>query len=138
MRQAEDLTSHPERLAALCVLWRRERREVRLTLQGSSMWPTIPPGSSVHVDCGNQEYAPGTILAVLAQDRLIIHRLVRVDNADTPEPGLVCQGDANHFLDAPVSRAQILGVVTEHCPPPRLHRWLHALRTRWGRFRRLP
>jgi hypothetical protein len=122
LKTAVEVTGHPERLAALCDLWRRERREVRLTLQGGSMSPAIRAGSRLRVACGDAEPAIGEVIAALYQDRLVIHRLIRVERDGAAEDRYICRGDANPQADAPITRGQIVGVVREHRAPSLAHR----------------
>jgi len=45
-------THDPVRLEALCELWRSAERDLWVTLEGTSMTPTILPGSRVRLTCG--------------------------------------------------------------------------------------
>lgn len=130
MSTALEITRHPDRFAALCDLWRRERATVWLTLQGCSMLPEIPPGSRVQVDCGDAAPSVGQVVAALHGSQLVIHRVVRIDTDAAATPFYICQGDANHFIDPPVAGEQILGIVCAYRKPTifdRLHR-------RWSRL----
>lgn len=117
MSTALEITRHPDRFAALCGLWRRERATVWLTLQGCSMLPEIPPGSRVQVDCGDAAPSVGQIVAALHGSQLVIHRVVRVDTESAATPLYICQGDANNFTDLPVVGEQILGIVCDYRKP---------------------
>jgi hypothetical protein len=128
MPAAVEITGHPERLSALCELWQRQRQVVHVTLQGNSMLPAIPPGSTLRLACGDAEFVVGEVLAVRQQDRLVIHRLIRIDRESHSEALYICRGDANDFADPPIPRSQIVGVVRQYRPPTPYRRIVQLLR----------
>lgn len=87
---------------------------VRLRVRGRSMRPTIPDGTTVELHRLDGAPRPGEILAVAVGERLIVHRLVRVD----PDGRLVLRGDALARCDPPRPRHELLGRVV--APPARL------------------
>ena len=134
---AAALTHDPQRLQALCELWQEGEHDLWVTLQGSSMMPTLPPGSRLRLRCGGREPALGDVVAFRSGGRLVIHRLTHLD----AHGRLVCQGDANAASDPPITPQEVVGVVVETQSPRvsvRVRRKIgSALRrlrdvTRWG------
>lgn len=116
-------TLSPARLAALCSLWQSQDKIVHLTIKGSSMLPDVPPGSSIRLSCGHVEPRIGDIVAARVGPRLVVHRLIKISREDPHRPLYICRGDANAFVDEPVFREQIVGIVLEVRRPSLLKRW---------------
>jgi len=106
-------THDPVRLEALCELWRSAERDLWVTLEGTSMTPTILPGSRVRLTCGPFEPASKDVIAFRRDSRLIIHRVKHCD----ANGYVICQGDANSLEDAPVPFKDVVGLVAEFRPP---------------------
>ncbi len=118
--QTASLTGHPQRLQALGELWQDAKQDVWVTLRGRSMMPGIRPGTRLRLRCDDQTPQVGEVIAFRRESHLVVHRLQSVDE----QGQLICQGDANAFQDAPISRSVVLGVVVEAQPPSR---WICAL-----------
>jgi signal peptidase I len=74
---------------------------------GNSMWPTLHSADKVLIKSANTHNC-GDLLLFYADDRLIVHRLQRIE----PSGRYITKGDNRRALDAPVSAEQILGRVT--------------------------
>lgn len=97
-----------ESLAAVASLWRRTGRELRARFGGSSMEPTLPPGTEVLLRCGERG-SPGDVIAFVAEGRLVVHRVVALARDGT---WTLTRGDARVLPDAPIRDPEaILGRV---------------------------
>lgn len=57
--------------------WKEAGHEVALTVQGNSMWPLIRAGDEVFLSLlGPRELRLGDVVAFLAGNRVVVHRLV--------------------------------------------------------------
>jgi len=73
-----------------------------------SMLPTLRPGQRVRLEPFRKEEARvGDIVAYRRGERLIIHRIVGIDNRQTGRSYLL-KGDANFVCDAPVLEEEVL------------------------------
>lgn len=106
---------------------------LRIRATGGSMLPAIAPGDLLEFRaCSADDAAPGQVLLVWHDQRLVAHRLVarQVD-------ALVTRGDALAATDAPVLASNVLGVlVQQQRGGQTLHtggrHWLHRQRAaRW-------
>lgn len=118
-------------LRAIAAIWKRSRREVVARFRGVSMEPTIPSGSEVVLRCG-EAIGAGDILAFVAGDRLIVHRVLGLSE---DHGWILTCGDAARIPDPPITDADsVIGIVARlrrgsalaaPAPPPRsLGRWL--------------
>lgn len=92
---------------------------LRLRVTGSSMLPTIRPGSRVLIRrVAQDEVQPGQIVLVRTETGFRLHRLVAIVSA--PDGArLITRGD-NHMEDDPgIDPSELLGVfaAVEHAPP---------------------
>lgn len=102
-----------ERLLALSNLMRKKPREVEFQLQGHSMGSALPDGSRIRVRLGHAGgFSPGRVLAYVAKDRILVHRLVRSVKCGCRQY-LIMRGDATVCCDLPVPVSSVLGVVIE-------------------------
>lgn len=130
------ITHDPERLAALCEMWKAEHKSVWLTLAGYSMAPSLLPKTRLKIECGCEPASlrEGDILAFRREGRLVVHRLFAITGGEPVR--YVCKGDGNDQCDEPVEAAAIVGRVVETRPPA----FLTLLRKRIGhllvRYRR--
>ena len=104
---------------------------LRLRVTGSSMLPTIPPGSRVLIRrVVPDEIQCGDIVLLRADTGLRLHRLVSVLNASSGAQ-LITRGDNDMEDDPPIGAAQLLGLFAgiEQAPPkwPRLSALLDSL-----------
>jgi signal peptidase I len=84
--------------------------------RGSSMEPSIRPGSRLLVDLGRQPGRLGEIIVFRRRGELVAHRLVKRRWLDGREE-LVAKGDSEALADRPVTAEAILGVVRIVEPP---------------------
>lgn len=110
-----------EELAAAARLWRKTGRELKTRFGGSSMQPSLAPGSEVVLRCGATA-SVGDIVAYVAEGRLVLHRVEAVSARDG---ALLTRGDALWLPDLPVQDPEtVLGVVSavgrdgRFAPPP--------------------
>lgn len=98
-----------EELAAAARLWKKTGRELKARFGGSSMQPSLDPGSEVVLRCGAPVLV-GDIVAYLADGRVVLHRVEAVSPRDG---ALLTRGDARWLPDLPVRDPEtVLGVVT--------------------------
>jgi len=110
---------------AIASLWKRTGRELVARFGGSSMQPTIPPETEVLLRCG-EDAAPGDVVAFLAHDQVILHRVEA-----TGTGWILTRGDGQIIPDAPiVDRDAVLGRVVQirggprwSDPPEAPHSW---------------
>ena len=149
MAEGARLREHIKQDLAAEVL--RTTGQVQLAAFGYGMLPSFWPGDVLTIERRAFEHIrPVDIVLFSREERLFIHRVVRV------EPDLlVTRGDAMPSEDAPVSPAQLMGIVTSvrgadgrSLTPPvtsRFRRWLglalaysgklRSLALRWHRHR---
>jgi hypothetical protein len=106
-----DLSSVPlggAELRAVASLWKRDGRELVARFTGSSMLPTVTPGTELRVRCG-EEAAVGDVVAWVDGACLVVHRVVGAG------PGwLLTCGDAACLPDPPVTRpTDLVGRIVE-------------------------
>lgn len=88
----------------------RKYGSVRLSVGGRSMWPLIPPGSTVRLRTMETGHLrPGTVVAVRRGERTVCHSVVCIDE----ERGdVVTRGLSRPAADPPCPTTHIVGVVT--------------------------
>jgi hypothetical protein len=97
-----------EELAAAAALWKKSGRELWARFGGSSMEPTVPPGSELLLRCGDQG-AIGDVVAFLSGGQMIVHRIVARSGA---RGWVLTRGDARVLPDPPIRDPEsILGRV---------------------------
>jgi hypothetical protein len=106
------VTRDPQRLEALCLLWQSAEREIWITLKGTSMCPTILPGTRLLLRCHRRDIAVGAIVAYRFHGALVVHRLEKILDGD-PQAGrqLVCRGDNVEGSDPPIPVGAVVGEV---------------------------
>ena len=89
---------------------------VFLRVFGTSMAPTVPPGSIVHIARAEMiSVRPGAIVAYLRSGRIFVHRVISVtDHAGVPR--LITRGEALDCNDPAIGSGEWLGVVTAVLP----------------------
>ncbi len=80
------------------------------TVVGRSMRPLLRPGARVNVRPLSGSPPLGAILVYAAADRLVIHRLVRIERRDE-RTAFVTKGDLSPRCDAPIEPDRVLGQV---------------------------
>jgi hypothetical protein len=100
---------------------------VRFRAPGGSMRPAICHGDMLTVGpVAPSNITLGSVAVYRRFDRLLAHRVVRIDADDSGAPVFVLRGDAASDCDAPVSASQILGEVV------RVERRTSAIRSHAG------
>jgi Peptidase S24-like len=97
------------KLAARLSLFQQYRSEGKsewIQATGGSMSPLVRHGSWLLVEFGARDARVGEIVVFAAGGELVSHRVIWRRRGE-----LVSKGDANLWLDPPVSRASLLGVV---------------------------
>lgn len=120
--------------------------EIRWLVEGTSMLPTLPPGTEILVAPLARPPQLGEILLFMEGEHLVVHRMVR-----RLGDRLITQGDGRSSPDRPIRHEQLVGRViaaflgSRPCWPGRLERvtrgyWLlryQLLRARRGAAIRL-
>ncbi len=84
-----------------------------ITIDGNSMAPTFYYGDLVIVTPPKAQVAPGSIVLLSVNSRLVTHRLLGYENTGKP----ITQGDANRTRDDfSGSRVKIAGIYWFHVP----------------------
>jgi hypothetical protein len=87
---------------------------VRFRASGGSMQPAICHGDVLTVvPVAPSNITLGSVALYRRLDRLVAHRVVRIDVDDSGAPVFVLRGDAVSGCDAPVAASQILGEVVK-------------------------
>jgi signal peptidase I len=87
---------------------------VRFRASGTSMGPAICHGDVLTVGpVAPSDITPGTVAVYRRFDRMIAHRVVRIEADDAGAPVFVLRGDAMSGDDAPVAASQMLGEVVK-------------------------
>ena len=118
------MTSPPP-IADAHAFFTRTSGEVETVVQGRSMRPAIPDGTTVRVRFGAvADWAPGSIVAFTAQSGWIIHRVVYQGRRGPAAKFMLTRGDNRTLPDGPVARERVVGLVTamrvndDWVPPP--------------------
>ena len=113
---------------------------VRFRASGGSMRPAICHGDVLTVEpVALSNITPGAVAVYRRLDRLLAHRVVRIDADDSGAPVFVLRGDAASGCDAPVGASQMLGeVVKVECRTPAIRRYAGMCLELWNsRVRKL-
>src|SRR5215472_3280619 len=96
-----------ERLDAAASLWKKEGRILTACFSGISMEPTIAPGDTVRIHCG-EPVRVGDVAVCQEGTRVLVHRVI----AASPERGwILTRGDATAVPDLPIPTSSVLGRV---------------------------
>ena len=79
-----------------------------VTVVGRSMWPLIQEGDRITIQPLAGLPPLGTVLVYAAKDRLVVHRLVRVQRRGG-DVQLVTKGDLSRRYDSPIEPERVLG-----------------------------
>jgi hypothetical protein len=108
-------------LQAVASLWKQSARELTASFDGSSMGPTIKPGTEVVIRC-TDIVTVGEVIVYVYLDQVVVHRLIASGRG-----WLLTRGDAHTVPDTPITDARVLigsvagirhGDVVEPIPPP--------------------
>ncbi len=91
-------------------IWTETGKESTFTVAGRSMWPLIESGDTVQISHSRTGIKPGMIIAFRQDDRIVVHRVLRVHQA-AKDATLICRGDHNMHLDRRVRASQIVGKI---------------------------
>jgi hypothetical protein len=104
-----------ERLLALSSFLKDGTTEFASSVRGRSMGRALPDGSRIHIRfVPPSEVKIGQVVAYVAEDRMVVHRLVRLATWHQDQY-LITRGDATVVCDRPVLASSVVGVVTDHC-----------------------
>lgn len=93
--------------------------KLQLRVTGSSMLPTLWPGDLLTLQStASDPICPGEIVLFQREDRLVIHRVVRL-SSHRQQDGVMTRGDSMAQDDAPIAVSDVLGRVTEVRRGPR-------------------
>jgi len=118
------LRSDPQRRLAVADSLRGSGRWIESTVSGASMGPGLPSGARIRIALvPRTRYDAGEVVAYLAGDQVIVHRVVHCGRAGAARGHLIARGDATLVPDPPVPQAHVLGPVdgvrcAGHWTPP--------------------
>lgn len=103
-----DLTGlNSSELKAVAALWKKAGRELIARFDGSSMQPTIAPGTELVVRC-TDHFPVGDVVVYVFLDQVVVHRLIARRRG-----WLLTRGDAHTIPDPPITDPEVLiGTVT--------------------------
>ncbi len=90
---------------AALAAWARAGSTITLPVEGDSMWPLLQAGDQVVIAPGRAPLRMGQPLAYRSAGRVVIHRLLRQQDADV----LIVGGDNRPHADPPVSCEAVIG-----------------------------
>ena len=96
-------------IAALDLLQRTHGRS-RIQISGYSMMPLLRPGDAVVV-AHTQVVRVGDIIVRRSDAGLIVHRVIRISQADEGQVHILTKGDATLTVDPPATPEDIIGRV---------------------------
>jgi len=102
--------------------------QLKLCVQGTSMLPTVRPGSVATIERTEpDDISPGDIALTLTAGGLRLHRVVRVLSGSE---GLIftTRGDNHEKPDPPVPASNVLGKLVSSCKPGLVTRLLRRMR----------
>jgi signal peptidase I len=115
LADAHGVVLNRERVLAFSGFLKDGSREFGTWVRGRSMGNVLPNGSQVRVRIvPERDLAVGHVVAYVAEDRMVVHRLVRFTKSGDDQY-LITRGDATVCCDRPVRASSVVGVVTEHC-----------------------
>ncbi|GAB3778007.1 hypothetical protein GCM10028796_57830 [Ramlibacter monticola] len=107
------LRGDPQRTLVVADSLRGPDRYIESTVSGFSMGPDLPPGSRIRIALlPPSGHAAGQIVAYLANDQVIVHRVLHCGRAGPARKHLIARGDATLVPDPPVELTHVLGPVT--------------------------
>ena len=107
-----DSRSDPDILKEIGFTLLSEGKTLKIRAEGYSMFPSIRPGSVIHIGPYPQGALPvhGEIIAWKRESGLVVHRLVRMVS-DENGTLFITRGDSTLHEDPPVTAGQIAGRV---------------------------
>lgn len=102
-----------DRLLAFSQFLKKGSCEFESTVVGESMGKAVPPGSRIRVRfAGDADFIAGQIVAYVANDRIVAHRLVKMATSRGSRYVITC-GDSTVCCDAPMPVSVVIGILTE-------------------------
>jgi hypothetical protein len=102
-----------DRLLAFSHFLKKRSCEFESTVLGESMGEAVPPGSRIRVRfASDADLIAGQIVAYVANDRIVAHRLVRMATSRGGRYVIAC-GDGTVCCDAPMPVSVVIGILTE-------------------------
>jgi hypothetical protein len=106
------LRSDPQRTLAVADSLRGPDRCIESTVSGLSMGASLPPGSRIRIALiPPSGHAAGDVIAYLADNQVIVHRVLHCGRAGAARNYLIARGDATLVPDPPVEIDHVLGPV---------------------------
>ncbi len=103
-----------EQSQLLAPLLKRAGSIIESEIRGPSMGRTLEPGTRIRIRCGTGlDFLDGTVIAFLAGQRLVGHRLVGRTRDRRGQPLLLTRGDGTVVCDPPLDPQAVLGEVIE-------------------------
>jgi hypothetical protein len=100
-------------LLAFSNLLEKGSLEIEFVVLGGSMGKAVPSGSRIRIRfASGSKLAPGQIVAYVANDRIVVHRLVELATSRDIRYAIT-RGDATVCCDAPVPTSTVIGIVTK-------------------------
>lgn len=107
------LRGDPQRTLAVADSLRGPDRCIESTVSGFSMGASLPPGSRIRIALlPTSAHAAGEVIAYLAGDQVIVHRVLHCGRAGAARRHLIARGDATLVPDPPIELGHVLGPVT--------------------------
>ncbi|MBM4056415.1 MAG: signal peptidase I [Planctomycetes bacterium] len=100
-----------EVLHAIVNVWDQSHEIFTIPISGYSMYPLIREGDNVLVKCGYSQIRCGDIIAFRHDNKLIVHRVLRVSGNEKGF-SVITKGDNVPHLDPEVNHREIIGKVS--------------------------
>jgi signal peptidase I len=113
--------------------------KLRFRAQGTSMLPTIRPGTYVAVrSAAPDQIVTGDIILAKTSAGFRLHRVVDI-RYESAMAVFITRGDNHRHNDRPITAAELVGKWERSLPEPRcttrfLHRRLFSIRRAWSRW----
>ena len=89
-------------------------KQIESVVSGGSMERAVPLGSRIRIRrCDERVRSRGQVVAFLAGERIVVHRIVHAGVRGPARQFLITQGDADWLCDPPVSIDLVAGCVDE-------------------------
>jgi hypothetical protein len=98
-------------LEAIAPILSRAESTVESILEGTSMVPTIPPGTPIRLECGARGGEVGEVVAIAKGAMLTVHRVVATRRQRDGRVYVLTCGDNRWLPDSPVESDRIIGRV---------------------------
>ena len=107
--------ARPEDMLSVARLLLNAQDVVEAIAHGTSMAPTIPSGATIRIQRVDPDsLRAGQVVAVIAENTLLTHRVVARGNGRVASGYVVTRGDGNTLCDPPLPVQAVLGAVTAY------------------------